>query len=134
MRLFLAIFPPKQYLDYVRDTLRELDKEKRNIHPVQLDHIHFTVRFIGANASISTKQQIAKQLIKQAGNYAKPTIELGQLNLGFPRQHHPRVMFYDIAVNEEVDALIDQIHKNVRLVGAKDTILWKQKDIRDYHI
>jgi 2'-5' RNA ligase len=134
MRLFLAIFPPKNYLDYIRDTLRAMDKEKRNVIPVQLDNIHFTVRFIGSKVSVSTKQQLAKQFLKYSGNFSKPTIELGNLNLGFPRQKHPRAIFYDVTVNDELEQLIDQVHKNIRLVGAKDTILWKQKDLNDYHL
>lgn len=134
MRLFLAIFPPKEVLDYVRDTMRALDKEKRNIIPVPLEQVHFTLRYIGANVSISSKQKIAKELLKISGNYPKPQIEVGALNLGFPGQHHPRVLFYDLENIDPVEDLLNVVHKKIREVGAKDTILWKDRDTRDFHI
>lgn len=134
MRLFLAIYPPKSYLDHVRDTLRLLDKEKRNIIPTKIENVHFTVRFIGSKVSVSTKQQIAKAFLKFSGNFVKPEFQLEEFRLGFPGQHHPRVMFYDVAANEQIDELVEQSHKLIRQVGAKDTILWKSKDEIDYHL
>lgn len=134
MRLFLAIYPPKSYLDFVRDTLRKLDKEKRNILPVVLDQIHFTVRFMGANVSVSTKQKLAKELLRHAGSYSKPAIELEDLQIGFPGQHHPRVIMYTVKQNDDLSDLVNEAHRAVRTVDAKDTILWKDRDSRELHI
>lgn len=134
MRLFVAIYPPKEVLDYVRDTLRQLDKEKRNIIPVPLDQIHFTLRFIGPSVSISTKQKLAKELLKFSGNYPKPQLNIGDFSLGFPGQHHPRAMFFDLIDIDPLEDLVDVVHRRIREVGAKDTILWKDRDDRDFHI
>lgn len=134
MRLFVAIYPPKEVLDYVRDTLRQLDKEKRNIIPVPLDQIHFTLRYIGPSVSISSKQKIAKELLKFSGNYPKPQLNIGDFRLGFPGQHHPRAMFFDLIDIDPLEDLVNMVHKRIREVGAKDTILWKDRDDRDFHI
>lgn len=134
MRLFVAIYPPKSYLDYIRDLLRKLDKEKRNIRPSEMDQIHFTVRFIGSHVSVSTKQKLAKELLRHAGNFPKPEIAVDGFSLGFPRQHHPSVMFLTIKENDDLNDLINDVHHAVRTVGSKDTILWKEKDTRDYHL
>jgi|GEM_PF-5350358 len=134
MRLFVAIYPPKEVLDHVRDTLRQLDKEKRNIIPVPLDQIHFTLRFVGLNTSISSKQKLAKELLKFSGNYPKPMLNLGKFSLGFPGQHHPRAMFFDLEDIDPLEDLVNVVHKRIREVGAKDTILWKDRDDRDFHI
>lgn len=134
MRLFLGIFPPKEYLDYFRDVVRRFDKEKRNLKPVNLEQIHLTLRFVGANVSLGSKNRIAKSLLRNANNFPKPEIRLGKLSFGFPRQHDPRVLLVDVIENDEIDQLVSRIHKIVRDERLQDTIQWKAKQDTDYHM
>ncbi|MCA9379516.1 RNA 2',3'-cyclic phosphodiesterase [Candidatus Dojkabacteria bacterium] len=134
MRLFLAIFPPKEYLDYFRDVVRKFDKEKRNLKPVNLEQIHLTLRFIGANVSLGSKNRLAKSFLTFSGNFAKPEIKLGELAFGFPRQHDPRVLLADVHENDELNLLSNQIHKLIRDQHLHDTIRWKSKQDTDFHM
>jgi 2'-5' RNA ligase len=134
MRLFVAIYPPKEYLDLVRDIMRKFDKEKRNLRPVPLDQVHLTVRFIGSKVTVSSKQKIAKQLAKFSGSYPHPIIAINKLHLGFPRQNYPSILYLSLQPNQELNEFVDAVHKNVREVGLRDTILWKKNDTRNYHL
>lgn len=134
MRLFIGIFPPKYYLDYFRDVMREFSKEKRNLKPINLEQIHLTVRFIGPNVSLGSKNKIAAELVKNAGQYPKPNIHMEKLRFGFPSQHDPRVLLAEIERTHELDALTDRLHKIIRGVGQDDTILWKSHLDKEYHM
>lgn len=134
MRLFLGIFPPKEYLDYFRDVVRKFDKEKRNLKPINLEQIHLTLRFIGANVSLGSKNRLAKSFLSSAGSFAKPEIKLGKLAFGFPRQHDPRVLLVAVQENDELNLLINQVHKTVRDQRLQDTIQWKAKQDTDFHM
>lgn len=134
MRLFIGIFPPKQYLDYFRDVMREFSKEKRNLKPINLEQIHLTMRFIGPNVSLGSKNKIAAELVKNAGQFPRPLIHMEKLRFGFPRQHDPRVLLAEIERTDDLDELTNKLHKIVRHVGQDDTILWKSHLDKEYHM
>ena len=134
MRLFLAIFPSKEFRDYYREVFRTFAKEKRNLKPINFEQIHLTLRFIGGDVSDHSKNQIINELRSRAGSYPKPTIEMESLNFGFPRQHDPRILFATIKGNSELEDLIDQTYKLVRQLRRRDTITWKQNMDDHYHM
>lgn len=134
MRLFIGIFPPKEYLDFFRDLLRKFDKEKRNLRPINLEQIHLTVRFIGPNVHDHSKQQIANELLKSAGQFPQPLIELDKIQFGFPGQYDPRVLMASVGENRELNDLTNSIHRIVRKVNRDDTILWKSHLDKNYHM
>jgi 2'-5' RNA ligase len=134
MRLFIGIYPNKETLDYVRDVQRALDKEKRNLRLVDLQQVHLTLKFIGGHVSDLTKNQMVEKLLSVQGQYAKPTIELTHLQVGFPRQHDPRVLFANVRVDKSLAMLQDQITSIIRKVDAEDYIRWKPSGEKDFHI
>lgn len=134
MRLFIGIYPSTEYLEYFRDVFRVFDKQKRNLKPINLEQIHLTLRFIGANVSLGSKNQIAKELVRQSGSYPRPNIHIDRLQFGFPRQHDPRVLLASIGVNHELEDLVDRLHKTVRAQKRSDTILWKSDLDNNFHM
>lgn len=134
MRLFLAIYPPKEVLDYIRMVTRELDKEKRNLRYIPIDQIHLTAKFFGARVSVSSKQKIAKEFLRHAGSFPKPVIEISGVQLGFHRQQKPRVVLLNVENDSGLDEFVDFAHRTTRALKLRDTIKWKQKDLHDHHI
>ncbi len=134
MRLFLAIYPTKEYLDYFRDVIRKFDKEKRNLKPINLEQMHLNVRFIGANVGPTSKNRITQALLDNAGNYPKPVVSIDNLSFGFKYQYDPRVLIANIEPNDELDDLVNMIHHTIRDQKRRDTIIWKQPQDHKYHM
>lgn len=134
MRLFLAIYPPAEVLTYVREVIRSLDKEKRNIKPIPLGQVHLTAKFFGAKVSVSSKQKIAKEFLRHSGSFAKPTIEISSVQLGFHKQQKPKVILMNVENDPDLEDFVDYSHRLTRSLKLRDTIKWKQKDFHDHHI
>ncbi len=133
MRLFLAIFPPKDYLDYFRDTLRHLNKEKRNINPMPIDQIHVTVKYFGSMVSENTKDTIIDEFRLHEGNFGKALIDIKKIQLGFPRQSDPRILLADLRNTESLNKITDFSLGILKRLKFRDTINWKMKHTNDYH-
>lgn len=134
MRLFIGIYPSTDFLAYFRDVVRGLDRQKRNLRLINLEQIHLTLRFIGPNVSLGSKTAVTAELLRLAGNYPKPSIELKGLRLGFPGQHDPRVVMSNVEANPELDSLVNMLHRQVRQANRKDTIIWKNQADHNYHM
>ncbi len=134
MRLFLAIYPPKSFLDYFREVQRSFDKQKRNLRHVNLEQMHLTMRFVGANVSLGSKNRIVQALLQHQNQLPKPFINLSGLKFGFPGQFDPRVLMAEIAPNDELDELTSNLHRIVRHERLTDVIGWKSQADKHYHI
>lgn len=134
MRLFIAVFPPKEHLDYYRDVLRYFSKQKRNLRPIPVDQTHLTLKFIGSNVSEDSKNMIAEQLLAWQGSYPKPEINVRAIKFGFANQSSPRHLIAAIERNNELDELGKMVHEAVKAQKQRDTIRWKTKYSKSYHI
>ncbi len=134
MRLFLAIYPPQEVLSYVREVVRGLDKEKRNLKPIPIGQVHLTAKFFGAKVSVSSKQKIAREFLRHAGSFPKPKIEISHVQLGFHKQQKPRVVLLNVENDPDLDDFVNYAHQLTRSLKLRDTIKWKQKDFNDHHI
>lgn len=134
MRLFLAIFPPKEYLTYFRDVLRMYNKVKRNLKPIPMEQIHLTLKFIGANVSEHSKDEIFATLKKFEGEFPKPTISIDKMQFGFNYQKFPKVLMGNIEEDQGLEDLADVVHQKIRELYLSDTIRWKMKHANDFHI
>lgn len=134
MRLFLAIFPPKEYAKYFGDVYRKLDKQKRNIKPTPYDQIHFTLKFVGANVSEDSKDRIYELLKKYEGQYTKPTIEIDKVQFGFDMQRDPRHLLAMIKQDQSLLDFNNEIHLLIKSLKLRDTIRWKEKHSNDFHV
>ena len=133
-RLFVAVFPPDEYLAFFRDTLRKFDKEKRNLRNIPVDQIHMTLKFIGSQVSEYSKDQITESLQKFSGNYPKPVIKIDGVQFGYPQQVDPRIILASVTNNDDLDDLAEVVHQRIRDLRLFDTIRWKEKGKRQFHI
>ncbi len=134
MRLFIGIFPPKEYLDYFRDVMREFAKEKRNLKPINIEQVHLTLRFVGNKVSSGSKNVLAQALLQNAHQYPKPVIHMESLDFGFSYQDDPRILMATITANHELDTLVHTLHKQIRDIKREDTIQWKERNDDNYHM
>lgn len=134
MRLFLAIFPPKEYTRYFAEVYRKFDKQKRNLKPTPYDQVHLTLKFIGANVSEYSRDEIINIFKKFEGQYSKPLIKIDNIQFGFERQRDPRYLIANIAENDGLQNLSDEVHKLIKSLKLRDTIRWKSKFSNDFHI
>lgn len=134
MRLFLAIFPPKEYIKYFAEVFRVFDKEKRNLKPIPYDQVHLTLKFIGANVSQSSFEKITGIIKRFEGQYTRPEIIINKVQFGFERQTDPRYLIADIEPTDSLLALNNEIHSVIKSLKLRDTIRWKEKYSNDFHI
>jgi 2'-5' RNA ligase len=127
MRLFLAIYPPKEFRDYFRDVMREFSKEKRNLRIVPIDQVHLTLKFIGADVGENSRKKIVNELRRKQGSFSKSQISLTKLTLGFPRQNNPNIILHLVKNNSDLKELANQVNDSVKHAGNTDTITWKDR-------
>ncbi len=133
-RLFVAIFPPESYMQFFKEVLRQFDKQKRNLRNIPVDQIHLTVKFIGSEVTDTSRDQILENLQRYQGDYPKPEISLGKVQFGFHYQADPRVIMVTVNPNKAFDNLTDVVHNNIKELGLRDTIRWKEKGNKNSHI
>jgi 2'-5' RNA ligase len=134
MRLFLAIYPPKEYTKYFGEVYKKFDKQKRNLQPTPYDQVHLTLRFIGANVSEGSKDKILELLKRFEGQYTKPSIGIDSIQFGFERQRDPRYLIANIAEDPGLIDLNNEVYQLIKSLRLKDTIRWKDKHSNDFHI
>jgi 2'-5' RNA ligase len=134
MRLFIAIFPPKEYTRYFADVYKKFDKQKRNLKPINMEQLHITLKFIGANVSEGSKDLILETLQSFEGQFSKPSISIKKIQFGFDRQTDPKHLLADIEASKDLVQLSDEVHGVVKALKKRDTIRWKDKHFNDFHI
>lgn len=136
MRLFLAIFPPKEYLDYFRDTLRKFNKEKRNLKYIPVDQMHLTIRFIGPRVSFESKQALVEEFMKHEGHFGNVELEVTGVKLGFPFQgiKQKRILIAKLKHNDTLQNCTKATHRIIKELKFEDTIYWKAKYAENYHL
>lgn len=134
MRLFIGIFPPQEYIRFFADVLKEFDKEKRNLRNVPVDHIHLTLKFVGANVHPDHATELMDLLSQFEGQYPKPMVNLNKVTFGFSRNSFPKHLIAHVDNDPALIELSENIHKLTRSLGYKDMIRWKSKFAKDFHI
>jgi 2'-5' RNA ligase len=131
MRLFVALFPPKEYLDYFREVTRFFTKQKRNLKFVPIDQLHITVKFIGANVSDTSYEQIREILNI---NYSPVSIALSGISFGFPRERFPKILLAKIKSTDSLIDLSNTVHSSIQSLKLKDTIRRKNRYANNFHV
>ncbi len=134
MRLFIGLFPPQSFLRFVTETMREFDKEKRNLVNIPLEQIHITLKFIGSEVTIESYDEIHDLLKQFEGQYVKPEIKVNGVHLGFPGQIDPRHLILNIESTDTLLELSDSLHKLIKHLKLRDTIRWKDKQFNEFHV
>jgi len=133
-RLFLAIFPPQEYITYFRDVIRLLDKQKRNVKSNPVDQIHMTLKYIGSEVSEHTKDIILEDFQNLSGQFPPPEIKIKKIQLGFPYQTDPVHIIAELENSPSLIYLANIIHSRLKVIDRDDTIRWKMKHSDSFHI
>lgn len=134
MRLFFAIFPPKEALDEIRDVVRKLDKIKRNFRFIPYEQLHLTVKFLGANVSADSFELLAKHFSQVDFKIPKLSVRLNKVQFGFSGQLYPHVMFISVDNDALVGGLTDQINDEIKKLEIEDVIRKKDRNRALNHI
>jgi 2'-5' RNA ligase len=134
MRLFIGIFPPQEYIRFFADVLQEFDKEKRNLRHVPVDHVHLTLKFVGANVHPEHAQDLMDLVGQFEGQYPKPIINMTRVTFGFSNDSFPKHLIAHVEAEAELLELTENIHKLTRSLKYRDMIRWKPKFAKDFHI
>jgi len=122
MRLFIGIFPPQDIISRIRDSIRKLDKIKRNLKFVPYDQMHITLKFLGNSVSDESYDKIVKSLNRITPSLSQIKISFDNIWFGFPGRRYPHVIFFTISKNKELDALSKTIHEEIKELKLLDTI------------
>lgn len=133
-RLFLSIEPSIEFKNYVRDTTKFLDKQKRNLRMIPIEQLNILVKFIGPEVSNSSLEILIEELNKLSGKLPKPEIKALSYQLGFPYQKDPTVLLMEIDPNNDLIDLSETIHSLLKFLGLDDTVRWKVKNTNSYHL
>jgi len=134
LRLFFAIFPPKSYFEYFKNVLDIFSKEQRNLRNVSLEDMHLTLKFVGASVSPESMNLLISEVRSRINLFVPPRIEIKSIRFGFKDQTYPDILIAEVIPNRELKDLSDSLHYIVKLVGAEDTIRWKNKHFNNFHI
>lgn len=133
-RLFLSIEPSIEFKNYVRDTTKFLDKQKRNLRMIPIEQLNILVKFIGPEVSNSSLEILIEELNKLSSKLPKPEIKALSYQLGFPYQKDPTVLLMEIDPNNDLIDLSETIHSLLKFLGLDDTVRWKVKNTNSYHL
>jgi 2'-5' RNA ligase len=133
VRLFVALFPPKDYQDYFRDVLREFPKVKRNLKLMNIEQVHLTLKFIGPFVEERSKNLIIDGLKSVEGDLKSPEITLEKVRFGFPKESYPTILMSKVKSSEGLVDLTDDVHNIIKDLRLIDTLRWKNKHDDDFH-
>jgi 2'-5' RNA ligase len=135
MRLFFAIFPPKEIRDQMRDALRLYSKQKQNLVNLPVDQMHITLKYIGPKVSRNSFEIIDSYLedLRNA-QFPKPEIKFSKITFGFERETYPKLLIARIEENDKLVDLASIFHSYIRELKLRDTITWKKYSENTFHM
>ncbi|BCX14075.1 MAG: RNA 2',3'-cyclic phosphodiesterase [Candidatus Dojkabacteria bacterium] len=134
MRLFIAVFPPKEYLEYFRNVARLFNKQKRNLKFVPTDQLHITLKFLGNSVSENSYNIIRESLVENSHSFKPVNIELSDISFGFPKERFPKILLSKVKSTESLVGLSDEIHNLTQALKLKDTIRRKNRYANNFHV
>lgn len=135
MRLFFAIFPPKEIRDQMRDALRLFSKQKQNLVNLPVDQMHITLKYIGPKVSRNSFEIIDSYLEDlRSVKFSKPEIQFTKVTFGFDRETYPKLLIARIEENEDLIDLSTTFHSYIKELKLRDTITWKKYSENNFHM
>lgn len=134
MRLFVALFPPKEYLDYLREVSRSLNKHKRNLKFTPTDQLHITLKFVGSSVSTQSYEIIRDLLISNVKTFGAVDVEISGVSFGFPKERFPKILIAKIKSTQSLINLSDNVHLMIQDLKLKDTIRRKNRYASNFHV
>jgi len=134
MRLFIGIFPPKEILDQLRDTIRKYNKFKRHIVPYPIDQLHITLKHLGPQISFESRDKLVEKFKSFEGNFGKPEIKIKNVQWGFKKEDFPKYLHAKVEDSKDLLATANVFHEIVKDLRLEDTVRWKNKFSNSFHI
>jgi 2'-5' RNA ligase len=133
-RLFIGIVPDKITRDFLRDSIRILNRYSRNLRSVSVDQLHMTLQFLGNNVTDASLEAITDQLQRKLQRQNSIMIKLDELNFGFKGQSSPSVLFWTVEQSPELKQLTNEIHTLVQELKLEDVKRQKDQSRLIHHI
>ena len=89
MRLFLAVFPPKEILDSFQEVQKRLKKYKKFLRLLDPAIIHMTIRFLGGFVSKSNLEILTSSLNREISRLEAFNVRIKNAKFGFPGRKWP---------------------------------------------
>jgi 2'-5' RNA ligase len=130
MRLFLAIFPPKEIAESFAKILENLRSYNKYLRFVKHEHMHISLRFLGSDVSEESLKKIQKVL--KSIKFSSFNLKIKEVRFGFPGQRWPRILYVSVARNEALDKLASKLNADIDALDREDIYL---RDFRQpiYH-
>lgn len=134
MRLFIALIPKQETLSQIRDVVRGLGQAKRNFNYIAIDQLHMSLKFVGGNISEDSLKVLNPVMKERFKGVNLPEVTLTDLSYGTEGQKAPKVMFFSVEPNAELDQLTQQIHELVVELGLEDVVAKKDRKRHIHHV
>lgn len=123
-RYFIAFMPEKEVRANARDIQRGLYSYNYKFQFINLEQLHFTLKFLGNAVSDSTADfvmDMLTQILKE--NEMRPfTMQIEDLQFGFGNETIPNVLHFKAADSQIANAIIDIIQTIVQKSPTEDLI------------
>lgn len=133
-RLFLALTPPHEFIQEVRDIYRKFSKEARNLSFVPLNQLHLTIQFLGTEVSTDSLNLISQAFRTIELQLQQITIKTNAIRFGFKGQRIPQIIYLAINDSNELKEFTRQVHSVIKSLGLYDTKRKKDYAKLIYHI
>lgn len=127
MRLFLAVFPPKEILTSFKETQLRLEKYKRSLRFVDPSIIHVTVRFLGGFVGERSLKLLLSSLSRDISRFEAFNLRIKEARFGFPGRRWPRILYVSIMKNEKLEELINGINSSLSGLNLEDVEEYKYR-------
>ena len=133
-RLFVAIQPPIEVRREILQNHQIFGSDERNFRFINPEQLHITIKFLGSDVSLDSKEQIIKEIQNILPQIESPTIIFEGLQFGFSKQMIPRIMFYNIKATPELQLLNRLVHEHIKDLELED--VKREKDYKKvvYHL
>ena len=133
MRLFLAIFPPREIGNSFKKIQERLMAFEKNLKFVDPAIIHMTVRFLGAHISDQSFKKIfpvIRSVIVQQDQF---NVRIKEARFGFPGRRWPRILYVSIARSESLNKLLSCLNLETDSLNLSDIYEYKHQGNPIHH-
>ncbi|MBN2016177.1 RNA 2',3'-cyclic phosphodiesterase [Candidatus Dojkabacteria bacterium] len=133
MRLFLAIFPPEEVLEFLKGIQRDLNQFNKFLKFTEPELIHITLKFLGSDVSRDCLEEFLPLLKQKVSCFEQFNVRIHEARFGFPDQRWPRILYVSVKNNERIDKLSSTINAAIEGLDLPDILSEKWLDKPTFH-
>jgi 2'-5' RNA ligase len=118
MRLFLAIFPPKEITDSLVEVQTKLHTFDKYLRFVRKDQIHISLRFLGSNVSEKSFEKLLAAFNEL--KFESFNVRIKEARFGFPGKRWPRILYVSLMKNEALDKFMRKFNEKIEVLELSD--------------